>query len=333
MSLPNFLLIEVRAAFRHSARQHAAFRRCPYSTTAFLYARTPSKKSFPIPVPRNNHPPKQNSEPFPSVESSRSSDDGTTDLVQPRQPGELDTGRHVEVPTRVLPPAALGPNVKLSPMQRLHIEHMTRHPPPKKPSKPFKERLLIYHAGYLTVTALVFTRVLSICVAAFCTFIWVPSYYAHGTPLVVILPMWAASFLPIGLVHILTRSFVTEAFLRLPTHARANAQAAMNYARSMARDATLQLRFYRWTGLPGTTDVKIVDTMPIASTWRPVNFKVTGAFVDRGMWLKRNPTEFFLHARTASKGKAARETVPGLWEVVYKRLTGRAASEVPKWKT
>ena len=52
----------------------------------------------------------------------------------------------------------------------------------------YKERLLIYHAGYPTITGLVFVRVLSICAAAFVTFIWVPSYYAHGTPWYYLLP-------------------------------------------------------------------------------------------------------------------------------------------------
>lgn len=63
-------------------------------------------------------------------------DNGPTELVaRDRRAGALDTGRNVEVPTKVLPKADLGHNVKLSPMQRLHIEHMTRHPPPKKPQK------------------------------------------------------------------------------------------------------------------------------------------------------------------------------------------------------
>lgn len=191
---------------------------------------------------------------------------------------------------------------------------------------------MIYHAGYPTITGLVFVRVLSICAAAFTTFIWVPSYYAYGTPWYYLVPVWAASFIPIACVHIFTRSFVTEAFLRLPTSARVNAQAAMNYARNLSRDATLQLRFYRWTGLPGTTDVRINDTVPINSALRPVNFKAAGPYVDKGSWLKRNPTDFFLRPKTAG-GKAARETIPGLWEVVYKRLTGLSPSSVPKWKS
>lgn len=144
--------------------------------------------------------------------------------------------------------------------------------------------------------------------------------------------MWVGSFIPIGAVHIFTRSFVTEAFLRLPITARASAQAAMTYARNLPRDATLQLRFYRWTGLPGSTDVKIADTLPATSKLRPVNFKVEGRYVDKGTWLKRNPTDFFLRSKTAG-GRAAQETIPGLWELVYKRLTGVATGTVPKWKS
>lgn len=106
----------------------------------------------------------------------------------------------------------------------------------------------------------------------------------------------------------------------------------MAYARNLHKDAALQLRFYRWTGLPGSTDVAIADTLPMTSKLRPVNFRAVGPSVDRGSILKRNPTEFFLRPKTAG-GRAARDTIPGLWELVYQRLTGIATSAVPKWKS
>lgn len=106
----------------------------------------------------------------------------------------------------------------------------------------------------------------------------------------------------------------------------------MTYARNLRKDAALQLRFYRWTGLPGSTDVMIADTQPMTSRLRPVNFKAVGPSVDKGSILKRNPTEFFLRPKTAG-GRAARDTIPGLWELVYQRLTGVATTAVPKWKS
>ncbi|ETN38491.1 uncharacterized protein HMPREF1541_06526 [Cyphellophora europaea CBS 101466] len=244
----------------------------------------------------------------------------------------LDTGRKVEVPTRVLPKAELAPNVKLSPMQRLHIEHLTRHPPPKKPPKPYKERLLIYHAGYPVITALVFGRVIAICAAAFVTAVWVPAYYTYGTPWYYLLPVWAGSFVPLLAVNFFTRSIVTEAFLRLPPNARATPQAAMAYARKLPRDATLQLRYGRWTGLVSSVDVRIADTQPTSSRLRPVNFKAVGPLVDKGTFLGRNPTDFFLKPKTAG-GRAARDAVPGLWDIVYRRLTGVSTASVSRWKS
>lgn len=47
----------------------------------------------------------------------------------------LDTGQKVTIPSKILPKADIAPGVQLSPMQRLHIEHITRHPPAKKPPK------------------------------------------------------------------------------------------------------------------------------------------------------------------------------------------------------
>lgn len=136
MSLPTFLLVEVRAAFRLSARQHAASRRCPFGTTTYRFARSPAKTSFPIPIPRKTQSDASKLKTSQSKETSKGQDHGSTQVVpRERQVGALDTGRNVEVPTRVLPKADIAPNVKLSPLQRLHIEHMTRHPPPKRPQK------------------------------------------------------------------------------------------------------------------------------------------------------------------------------------------------------
>jgi hypothetical protein len=87
------------------------------------------------------------------------------------------------VPMKVLPEARLDAKHSLSPMQRLHIEHMTRHPPKKDAPKPYKERLLVYHCGVGRVNFMVFARVLAVAALGFMTVIWVPSYYKYGTPI------------------------------------------------------------------------------------------------------------------------------------------------------
>ena len=47
----------------------------------------------------------------------------------------------------------------------------------------YKERLLIYHAGYAWVNAMTLGRVLALSGTLFVTFVVVPAYYKYGTPL------------------------------------------------------------------------------------------------------------------------------------------------------
>lgn len=61
---------------------------------------------------------------------------GKKELVPlPTEGKALDTSRNVDVPMKVLPKAQLGSNVTLSPLQRLHIEHITRRNPKRIPPK------------------------------------------------------------------------------------------------------------------------------------------------------------------------------------------------------
>lgn len=78
--------------------------------------------------------------------------------------------------------------------------------------------------------------------------------------------------------------------------------------------------------------VKLVDTIPIEKKiLRPVNFKWTGPWVNPGTYLRPNPTEFYVKSKSAG-GRAAKDTVPGLWSIVYKRLTGLEPGAVSKWR-
>ena len=76
--------------------------------------------------------------------------------------------------------------------------------------------------------------------------------------------------------------------------------------------------------------MKIVDTIPAQNKVKPLSFKWVGPNVDKGTTFFPNPTEFWVAPRTAG-GRAARDTVPGLWNIVYKRLTGLEGS-AKKWK-
>jgi hypothetical protein len=224
-------------------------------------------------------------------------------------------------------------------MQRLHIEHLTRHPPKRVPPKPFASRLAIYNIGRGVEAGLTLLRVTSLSVIAFSALIYVPAYAAWGSPWYILLPIWLSSFLPAIVTNYTTRSVVIAAWLRLPKQARPNPTTAMTYARNLPPEAELEFQFLRWTGFGGTTLARIMDLKPIPTTnnnikrwWRrQANFEVTGHRADRGTWLRPNPVQFSVNPSTAG-GKAARNTIPGLWDVVYKRLTGVTADTATKWK-
>jgi hypothetical protein len=401
MSPPTFLILEVRAAFRCSARQHAASRLRPYSTTTSLLARLPPNKSASKSSPRTKPstptqllPPAK--QPHRDDAFSDSSSEGTstsTDLMpaDPRRTS-LDTGSAVTIPTKVLPKAEIAPGVKLSPMQRLHIEHLTRHPPQPKAERVFKNQLLIYNLPRATVGFMIFSRVVSIGIFLFFTAVWIPAYYLDITsesstsqvPLYTLPLIWVISAVPVFMLNHLTRSIVTEVFLNLSEKARRSPTAAMAYARNLPKDASLRLRFLRWTGIPGSMEVKLAEIQPagvpaaaasasrsmsavsgtaaskatrlhptttpktsassISSTnWitglrniyaRPVNFTIpmTPRLKSESSIWKPSLTEFFVRPKTAA-GRAARDTIPGLWEVVYKRLTGIEVGAVGRWRS
>lgn len=73
-------------------------------------------------------------------------------------------------------------------------------------------------------------------------------------------------------------------------------------------------------------EANIADLVPRKGLWPPTTFEWVGSRVDAGTWLRGNPTCFFVNQRSGT-GKAARDTIPGIWENVYKRIM-RIESEV-----
>ena len=329
MTLPPFLLVEVRAAFRSCSRQHAVRKSFAFTTLQCLNARaprhSPKHPSVPSTSPPRRHTDLQQNSSEDNTEDSR-------DLVPSREDERaVDTGRKVDVPLRVIPKSEVGSKVRLSPQERLHIEHLTRHPPPQRPTKGYRENLLVYHLGHGKVNWMVFTRVFATVAIGFVTFIVVPAYYNYGTPVWILGLVWSASLVPLLVTNWATRGVLTEIRLKLPPSARQSAQAAMTYARNLPRDATIEARFQRWTSHTASIIIKIADTLPAQTRFKPVSFKWTGPRVDEGSLIFPNPTEFWVRSKTA-QGKAARDTVPGLWEAIYRRLTGTDGAAAQKWK-
>jgi hypothetical protein len=140
-----------------------------------------------------------------------------------------------------------------------------------------------------------------------------------------------AGLTPFTLVTYTTRPFVTWIHLDLPQFARQSAKAALEYSRNLPENATLHITFYRSTALPATVEANIADLVPAQSRWRPVTFEWVGKRVNRGTFLRPNPTAFYVRPTTGT-GKEARDTIPGIWENVYKRIVGIESKAVERWR-
>ncbi|RMZ88214.1 hypothetical protein DV736_g4558, partial [Chaetothyriales sp. CBS 134916] len=335
MALPPFLLIEVHAAFRTCARRNTFQKASPLSLTLApaRFLRTGAANRSPARRPTTNVPEAQSSSAWKA--DTAQSGEPSTQLTPSREKKEdvVDTGGKVDVPLRVIPPAKISPTTKLLPQERLHIEHLTRHPPPKNKMPGFRETVLVYHLGNLKIMWMIFLRVFTATSACTMAMIWMPAYYQWGAPLWVIATVGLATLLPTWMITYWFKGVITEIRLKLPPSARQSAKTAMEYARNLPRDATIEVRCHYWTSLPAIVTMRIGDTVPISKRINlpPVSFRWVGPRVDRGTFLYPIPTDFWVGPQT-SGGIAARTTVPGLWEALYKRLTGLDAVSGRKWK-
>ena len=124
---------------------------------------------------------------------------------------------------------------------------------------------------------------------------------------------------PFFLVRFLARPFVSWIYLILPPYARQSPRTALEYSRNLPQNALLQICFMRATALTGQVEVNIADLVPRMGYWPPTTFEWVGSRVNGGTWFRGNPTRFFVNQRSGT-GKAARDTVPGIWGNVYKRI-------------
>lgn len=135
MSLPSSFLADFRLAFSQCRPRRAFSQRSLLHTSRSL-----NKRAAPL-VPsqtRNGNPiePRDERTQEPAITQQLNDDQQSKELIaSDSERTSLDKRRKVEVPVKVLPKAQLGPTHKLSPEQRLHVEHLTRHPPPQRPPK------------------------------------------------------------------------------------------------------------------------------------------------------------------------------------------------------
>ncbi|KAL2403002.1 hypothetical protein ABEF93_006645 [Exophiala dermatitidis] len=333
-SPPSVLLLAVRAAFQSCARQYAASRRTQFSTLRPLLKSPQQPRradNLPIQVVHSQLQAQKKSQASPSPSLPPNPQAGTELVPAAKDEKAVDSGRKLEVPMKVIPKAEIGPNLTLSPKERLHIEQLTRSLPPRTEPKVYKQRLRIYTAGNGRIYMLTFLRFATIIALCFVTIIVAPAHWVNGSPLWLVAGVWLAGFIPFIYVNWTLRPIVTEVFLRLPTSVQHSPKLAMEYAKSLPVDAVLDLRFMRASTLTDMVSLKLTNTKPIKSAFRPVSFEWVGPLVERGSLLRPNPTQFYVRPQSAG-GRAARDVTPGIWGKVYERLTGLESNAVSKWR-
>ncbi|EXJ75857.1 uncharacterized protein A1O5_00364 [Cladophialophora psammophila CBS 110553] len=332
-NLPPALVAEIRHVFQCCSGQCAASRRPRFSTLQpRLKSIQPRKDdSIPIQVVHSQLQAQKTNQARPSIPPAPHTPEGKELIPQEEQAKSLDTGRKVEVPFKVIPKAEVAPNLTLSPKERLHIEQLTRRLPPRPEPKVYKRRLRIYTAGNGRIYMLTLLRFTTIAALGFVTVIVAPAHWVNGSSLWTVAGIWLAGLVPFIFVNWTLRPMVTEIFLRLPPSAQTSPKVAMAYAKSLPADATLDLRFMRSFTITDMVSLKIANTKPIKSLFRPVSFEWVGPLVERGGLLRPNPTQFYVRPESAG-GRAARDVIPGIWSKVYERLTGIESNVVSKWR-
>lgn len=356
MAVPQMLILEMRAAFRACRVQGSrtmvkGFSSCGCDSKQAT-ASTNSKRqtvSRPPTIPQAGIVPSSARTPPPPPPPP--SQNPSTSNIKPRDaihrsPAErklvpvqadrrtLDTPRQIPVPYKVIPQENLTPNLKLNPRERLHIEALTRRLPTQPSDKKiYQPRIQIYHCGTAQEMGLSMLKVLGIFGASLTTFIFAPAHLAAGTHRLLVLTIFLGGFVPLALTHFFTKPQVTKIFLNLPSTARESSKRAMEYARNLPASAELDIWFARPWALQDKVVVRLDELAPASGAWyRPLTFAWVEKYTARrgGGWWK-NPREFFVRPKTAV-GVAAPDTIPGVWEGVYRKLTGVESDAVAKWR-
>lgn len=135
MSLPSSFLADFRLAFSQCRPRRDLAQRSLFHTSHSL-----AKRSTPLTPSQTRSRNSVEARDGAARETTRSQQLEEDQLSHELIPSDSETTslekrRKAEVPVKVLPKAQIGPTHKLSPEQRLHVEHLTRHPPPQRPPK------------------------------------------------------------------------------------------------------------------------------------------------------------------------------------------------------
>lgn len=340
--MSSLVLLELGRTFKTISRPRSS----PLLRQAFVSTKRPLQKRKALVTPPQSNTkssPNLSVRKKPEATCPESQDEGaivpaeqperSTKNIEPgtREYMDVETGKRVSVPMKVMPRAQLTPELMLNPKERMQLEYITRRVPQREPGRVFRERLLIYHRGLSRTNAMVALKTLTLVGIGATLAVVAPAYYTFGAPWWTIAIILFVGCNPFLAVAWRTRPLVTWIYLILPTYARQSPKAALEYARNLPDSARLQICYMRSIPLPADIIVQIKDLKPTTSRLRPVTFEWVGSRVDPGSWLRPNLTQFFVKPKSGT-GRERRDIIPGIWEAVYKRIVGMESDLSAKWK-
>lgn len=186
--------------------------------------------------------------------------------------------------------------------------------------------------GSLRENVLAATKVGTIACACVVTFIIAPAHLNAGSESWLVAFIWACGFVPFFAINYFTKPMVSRVFLSLPPNARETSKQAMDYAKNLPPEADVDIEYLKPWGLPSIIKANVCEFEPSQGTWlRPASFRFLDKYQKKRPTPRFSPTSFYVEPKTAS-GEASKDTIPGLWGSVYKRLMESPQdNQLAKW--
>lgn len=118
--------------------------------------------------------------------------------------------------------------------------------------------------------------------------------------------------IPMIAVAYLTSPFVTYIHLRLPAFARNSREMLHRYAKSLPKEAALEITTMNLIGKPRLFQVKIADLHPMKQRFGMANYARHSKIPS--WWARKGPSQFAIHSGT-SKIKEGE-----VWKLIAKRI-------------
>ncbi|KAL3427448.1 hypothetical protein PVAG01_00957 [Phlyctema vagabunda] len=192
---------------------------------------------------------------------------------------------------------------------------LPKQPVKKKPIYP--DRLLIYHAGTGRTVFIGGMKLTTIGICVFFVSVVAPThFYAEQEPTWISMAVITSGIIPMLFVLYTTAPFVTYVHLRLPAFAKRSQDLLIRYARSLPKDAELDITTVSTFGKARVSRAKIQDLFPIKERFGLANYgrDTTRLNASRPWYLGKAVRQFGIH------GGKGRIKQGGIWEIVQKKI-------------